>query len=398
MQITRWFFTRWFSGVLLALACCVPSGCAPSGNDRPGDAALPLLRVGHVGHDHHLALYVAALESESRRNTWGVHLRPLKPKEVYELVVGDRPLARLQLVRTAGGAAMPAALCRGEFDVGLGSTVAVAKFADGGQGLRIICPLQTDGDQFVMHRDSPIADWPSFVAAAQDGGKPLRIGYKEPLAVAKMVFERALAAEGITYGLDDRPENGVVLVSFGSEQAPLPLLESGVLDGFVMNQPATAMAVHKGLAKVVAELRDLPPAGKWIDHPCCCVAASDAALRTHREPLRALLKLLLLATQRINDDREAAVACSCRWIKNPPEVAARSVASIRYLAEPTDRWRAGMRTWLEMVQGLDFFRGTYAHASGDDFLADLCRLELCEEAADELRQQGLLRTPCNDAH
>lgn len=378
---------------VLAAAACLLAGCGARTDDRASAPPVPTLRVGYVGHDHQLALYVAALESERRRARWGLYLRELKPKEVYELVVEDTPLARLQLIPTQGGAGMPAALSRGEFEVGLGSTIGVAKFADAGQDLRILGPLQTDGDQFVLRRELAIADWPAFVAAAKAGGRPFRIGYKEPLAVAKLIFERALQAEGIAYGYDERPGVGVALVSFGSEKAPLPLLEGGVLDGFVMNQPATAMAVHKGLANVVAELRDLPPAGQWVDHPCCCVAASEAAVRRSREPVKALLKLLLLATELIHEDRELAIDCASRWTKNPREIESQSVPSVTYLAEPTEGWRAGMGTWLEMVRSEDFFQGRYARASAEAFTADLCRLELCQEAARELRAQGLLTPP-----
>lgn len=378
---------------LLAAIPCVLTGCTEPGGTPAGSELLPLIRVGHVGHDHQLALYVAALVSESRKDVWGVHLRELKPKEVYELVDGDRPLARVRLIQTEGGAGMPAAMSRGEFDVGLGSTIGVAKFADAGQPLRILCPLQTDGDQFVLRRDAAVDDWRSFVAAAKAAEKPWRIGYKEPLAVAKMIFERALQAEGVAYGYDGRLGTGVVLVNFGSEKSPLPLLESGVLDGFVMNQPATAVAVQKGLAKVVAELRDLPPEGKWWNHPCCCVAAPEPALQAHRKPLKALLKLILLSTQLINDDRALAIDCACRWTKNPQEVESQSVVTVTYLAEPTAAWLAGMGTWLEMVQATDFFQGKYAPITAAGFVDDVCRLELCREAARELREQGLLRTP-----
>ncbi len=376
---------------LLAAAAWGLAGCSrPSGQSAE---ALPMIRVGHVGHDHQLAMYVAALESESRKEHWGVYLRELKPKEVYDLVEGEEVLARIQLVQSEGGAGMPAAMSRGEFDVGLGSTIGIAKFADAGQPLRILCPLQTDGDQFVLRRQSPIADWPSFVAAARSGGKPLRIGYKEPMAVAKMIFACALEAEGIAFGSDDRPENGVMLVNLGSEKAPLPLLESGVLDGLVMNQPATAVTVHKGLAKVVAELRDLPPEGKWANHPCCCVAASESAIETHRGPIKALLKLILLSTQLINDDRALAVDCACRWTKNPRDVESRSVPTVTYLAEPTAGWKSGMETWLEMVKPMGFFTGRYADISPGDFVEDVCRLDLCREAMQELRERGLLRAP-----
>ncbi len=376
---------------LLAAAACGLAGCSRT-SDQSAEG-WPLIRVGHVGHDHQLAMYVAALESESRKEHWGVYLRELKPKEVYDLVEGEEVLARIQLVQSEGGAGMPAAMSRGEFDIGLGSTIGIAKFADAGQPLRILCPLQTDGDQFVLRRQSPIADWPSFVAAAKSGGKPLRIGYKEPMAVAKLIFACALEAEGIAFGSDDRPEYGVVLVNLGSEKAPLPLLESGVLDGLVMNQPATAVTVHKGLAKVVAELRDLPPEGRWANHPCCCVAASESAIETHRGPIKALLKLILLSTQLINDDRALAVDCACRWTKNPRDVESRSVPTVTYLAEPTPGWKSGMETWLEMVKPMGFFAGRYADISAEDFVEDVCRLDLCREAVQELRERGLLRAP-----
>ncbi len=354
---------------------------------------LPTIRLGHVGHNHQLALYVAALESESRKEAWGVCLRALKPKEVYELVEGDQPIARLHLIQTEGGAGMPAAMSRGEFDLGLGSTIAVAKLADSGQPLKIIAPLQTDGNQFVMRKGSPITNWPAFVAAAQTATKPVKIGYKEPMAGAKMIFERALKAEGIAYSYGDRGGAGVVLVNFGSEKSPLPLMESGALDGFVMNQPGTAMAVHKGLAQVVAELRDLPPQGKWANHPCCCVAATEKAIRTHSEPIKALLKLLMLSTQLINDNQALAIDCAVRWTKNPQAVESQSVPTVTYIAQPTEGWIAGVKTWLEMVKAVDFFKGKYAQISPDDFVRDLCALELCRAAVRELQEKGLLKTP-----
>lgn len=367
-------------------------GLAAEGADA-SPKVLPTLRIGHVGHDHQLALYVAALESESRKDAWGLHLRALKPKEVYELVMKDRPIARLHFIQTEGGAGMPAAMSRGEFEVGLGSTIAVAKLADAGQPLKIISPLQTDGDQLVLRKGLPIEDWASFVSAAKAGAKPLRIGYKEPMAVAKMVFERALKAENVSYSHDHRPGVGVVLVNFGSEKSPLPLLENGALDGFVMNQPGTAIAVHKGLAKAITDLRNLPPKGKWINHPCCCVAATSKAIQTRGESIKALLKLLLLSTQLIHENQALAIDCAQRWTKNPPAVEAQSVPTVTYLAQPTESWIAGMKTWLEMMEDVQFFKGKYHQISPDEFVHDLCDLDLCRAAIRELRGEGLLETP-----
>ncbi|MFG0251261.1 MAG: ABC transporter substrate-binding protein [Phycisphaerales bacterium JB038] len=382
------------TSVLLFTLVLVPA-CDRSDSAESAGAATPppvTLRVGHVGHDHHLALYVAALEGERLLRDYGIGLKEVKPREVYDLVSGDQPVARLMLFKVGGGSRMPAAMSRGEIEIGLGGVAAVAKFADAGQPFKIICPLQTDGDMLVMQPDSPVTDWASFVQAAKTGEKPLRIGYKAPVAVAKLVFERALQAEDIGYGFDPSdPDVRVVLVNFGSEASPIPLMETGAIDGFVMNQPAVAVAIDKGLGKQVAELRDLPPTGKWLDHPCCCIAATSDALVEQHHAVKALLKVILLATQLINNDQELAIDCASRWTKYDKAVETASIPTITYGAEPTEQWLAGMNTWGQMVKEVDLFRDHYKDLPSEEFVADVCDLALCREAIDELREAGHLK-------
>jgi NitT/TauT family transport system substrate-binding protein len=376
-------------GLLLAAGC---RQAEPEPATSPAEP--PLLKVGHVGHDHHLALYVAALEGPRFQKDYGIGLKEVKPQEVYDLVDGSRTLARLLFLKVGGGAQMPAAMSRGEIQIGLGSVPAVAKFADEGQPFRIIAPLQTDGDMLVMHKDSPIADWAGFVQAARVAEKPLKIGYKAPTAVAKLVFERALKAEDIPFGYDAADAQAkVILVNFGSEQSPVPLLESRALDGFVMNQPGCAVAVHKGLGRIAADLCDLPPKGRWLHHPCCCVAATDETLKAYPEALKGFLKVIHLATQIIRDEPAVAVDCAVRWTKTDREIEAASVPTNRYISEPTDAWVAGMRTWAEMAADINLFSGRYAQMTPDAFVQDVCALDLCREAARELRAKGLLKSP-----
>ncbi len=363
---------------------------APPG-PTPNDA--PQLTVGHVGHDHHLALYVAALEGEALAGADATHLREVKEKEVYDLVDGGTVVARLRFLKVGGGSNMPAAMSRGEIDVGLGGIAAIAKFVDGGQPFKVLMPLQTDGDMLVMATGSPVRTWDAFVEAAKAGREPLKIGYKAPTAVAKMIFERALVAEGVPYSFDATGEGGVVLVNFGSEKSPIPMLESGAIDGFVMNQPAVAVAESKGLGHTVCQLRDLPPEGQWIDHPCCCVVATETVLAEHRAALVGLAKVLLLATERIRTDPRRAVELASQWTKYPVEVEGASVPTVTYVAEPTESWRAGMRTWHAMVQDIHFFKGQYADVTPEAFLEDLCALDVVREAARALREEGRLPAP-----
>ena len=381
--------------VLASLALSVLAGCSGEPGDEPAGAAaggqVPTLRLGHVGHDHHLALYVAALEGERFKTDYGTYLKEVKPREVYDLVDGGKRLARLQFLKVGGGSRMPAAMSRGEIAIGLGGVTAVAKFADQGQPFKILAPLNTDGDMLVMQTDSPIGDWAAFVKAAKKAEKPLRIGYKAPVAVAKLVFERALVAEGIPYGYDrGDTETGVILVNFGSEKSPIPLMESGAIDGFVMNQPAVAVAEHKGLAKTVAHLRDLPPEGKWVNHPCCCVSATEETMAAHPDVLKGLLKVILLSTHLINTNQDLAIDCASRWTKYEKAIEQASVPTITYIAEPTDSWVTGMKTWAEMVKEVNLFKDKYAGATPQAFVADVLDLALVREAARELREKDLL--------
>ena len=380
-------------GLIFVAAALAAAGCdKPSQPAGGGSGAPPVtLTIGHVGHDHHLALYVAALEGRRFLRDYGLGLKEVKARAVYDLIDANETVARLRLVKVGGGSRMPAAMSRGEIEIGLGGTLPVAKFADAGQPFKIICPLQADGDMLVMRTDSPARDWATFVAAAKASDKPLRIGYKAPVAVAKLIFERALTAEGIPYGFDQGGKVRIVLVNFGSEKSPIPLMESGSIDGFVMNQPAVAVAVDKGLGKAVCELRDLPPAGTWHDHPCCCVAATTETLAQHPRAIKTLLKVILLSTQLIRADEKLAIRSASRWTKYSEKVEAASIPTITYVAEPTDAWLAGMRTWAKMMREIKLFKGKYAKATGEAFVADVCDLRLCRAAATELRQKGLLK-------
>ena len=77
--------------------------------------------------------------------------------------------------------------------------------------------------------------------------------------------------------------------------------------------------------------------------------------------------------------------------KSDREVAVLSVPSISYLAEPTDKWLAAMRTWHALMIEAKAFQGKYAAASADAFVQDVVQPDLVRQAAGELRQRKLLK-------
>ncbi len=362
-------------------------GCGDSEDQPPPPVTL---RIGHVGHDHQIALYAAALRRERFVKLGGPWLKQLKPREVYDLMDGDQAVARLILHKVGGGSRMPTALSEDVIDIGFGSVAAAARFREAGHPIKILAPLQTDGDMLAMAPDSGIRTWEQFARRARSDQRPLVIGYKAPMAIAKLVFTGALDHAGIAYSDQGRPAKGVELRNLMRESSPLVLLEQGQIDGIVWNQPAIAVAESKNAAHTVCQLRDLPPAGRWADHPCCGIVATEKTIEQHDEAVTHLLKLILLATQEIRRDPEMAAAVAAEWTGTRKEIEARSVPTVTYLAEPTDRWVEGMRVWQKLMIRVGGFHGRYAELETDAFVDDVCQLGPVRRAAAELRQQGLL--------
>jgi NitT/TauT family transport system substrate-binding protein len=365
-------------------------GCGREDTGSP--EGLPVLTVGHVGHDHQIALYIAALKGRTFVERYGVGLVPRRDGEVYDLVEEGRTLATLRLMKVGGGSKMPAALSRGDIDIGLGGVPAIAKLADaqGSRGVKIICPLQTDGDMLVLAADSTVNTWSDFVAAARSREKPLVIGYKAPLAVALLVFQRALDAENISWSMHSTNDAQVVLQNMRGGRNAIPLLSGGELDGFVMNQPVVAIAEQKGLGKTVAALRDLPPMGTWANHPCCCVCATDSAIEHHPAVLKALLKTIHLGDAFIRENPREAAELAAQWIKSPLEVEQASLPTISYGTLPDGAWRTGLQTWLTMMTREGLFTGRFAGKSPEEIFNELCDLRFCAQAAEELQSKGHL--------
>lgn len=379
------------------LAAALIAGCGDKPAPAPGSEPAgepPLLRVGHVGHDHQLALYVAALEGEALARPGGVWLREKKSREVYDLMRGREALARLHLVKVGGGSRMPAAMERGEIDVGYGGVAAVAFFRDKGLAVRILSPLQTEGDMLVVRPDAPAEDWEGFVAWVKASPRPVRVGYKAPVAVAKLIFVRALREASIPFRSQeeeagDGPAGGSVeLVNLQGGGNMVPSLVSGAVDAFVMNQPQVSLAKVRKAGRVVAELADLPPEGLWKDHPCCCIAATEETIRGRRPALEALMTLTLAATAYIRSDPGRAAEKAAAWTKLPVEVERDSVPSIVYLAEFTPSWKKGMHTWADIMNEIGKFQGELKGRKGDAFLDLLCDTSLMDDAARRWKEEN----------
>ncbi len=346
------------------------------------------LKVGHVGHDHQIALFLAATQGEKLKDkTGGVWLEEIEKSQAYRLIENGKSLCVVSLLKVGGGAGMPSALARNEIEVGLGGVAAVVSAIDGGADMKIIAPLNCDGDMLLLLPELNVKGWDGFLKFVRESKTPVKIGYKAPRAVAYLIFIRALAEAGLTCGDlpvsgDGKPVN-VVVINLQKTSNMLPSLEKKIVDGMVMNQPEIALAESKGLGKTVCDLRDLPPAGKWLNHPCCCVAATGAALRDKRALVLALLKTIVAGGDFANTNPEETVKIVSDWTKLPVEVESISIPTVNYQTVFTDGWRQGMLTWFEMMTDLNHFSKNLKDKTPEELDALVTDFSLLREIAPE---------------
>jgi NitT/TauT family transport system substrate-binding protein len=133
-------------------------------------------------------------------------------------------------------------------------------------------------------------------------------------------------------------------------------LGGGLVDGYVGNNPFPAIGLEKGLLRVVCDLEELPP-GTFRNHPCCCIAATEKAIREKPDAIVDLLVLFLQATETINTDLDAAVKAATRWLGTSEAVERMSIATSGYSMEDSREWRKAMAKWIEAMNGLNAFTG-----------------------------------------
>jgi NitT/TauT family transport system substrate-binding protein len=374
----------WYSIVTITAILLLAFGCGKKPDSEATSTAPVNIKVGHVGHDHQIALFVAADNAERFAEKTGILLKMVRDKELYELFDGDRKLADVEIVRVGGGSKMPTALAQGVIEVGFGGVTPSLAAADKGAPVKIIAPLHSKGDMLVVRPDIPIGNWKEFTAHAKQAKIPIRIGYKAPIACAKLVFEEALRHEGISFTGDlSKTDVQVHMINVKGGGKLNVSLSGGLIDGYVGNNPFPAIGLEKKMLKVVCDLEDLPP-GTLRNHPCCCIAAHEQALNEQKEVIIALLTLFWQATDLINADLDTAVSSATRWIGTSEQVERSSIPTSGYSMDASEDWHNRMATWLRIMQGLTAFSGKLETATEQEAVVLAYDLSLLNKARERL--------------
>lgn len=363
--------------ILVLTSILLNTGCGSEAEQRQPEEAgsetevdltveVPLLKVGHCNHDHHSAVFIAALRGEEMKELYGIYLVHLG-ESYYALVENEKKILEIQFVQSQGAINVPNNMVAGLFDIGFGGVIPFAASADQGSRVKIISPLHSRGDMIVVADDNmEVNDWDSFIEWVRSSDEPLIIAYKSPKAVALLIFESALTEEGIEWSMQGNPEPGSEILLFNAQGEPNlnPALQNGTIHGYVSNNPACALAEHNGIGKCVAELSDLPP-GNFANHPCCAIAATETAIAERQEDIAAALRLFAAATDYINSNPADAACAAADWIGNPVEVEVISMATSGYSMQVTEDWLDNMISIVENMRNLGTFTGSLIERDDD---------------------------------
>ena len=345
------------------------------------------LKIGHVGHDHHTALFIALDNASEYAGQSGISVKVVEDRKFYELLDQGRKIADLEIIKVGGASKMPTALAQDVIEIGFGGVAPVLASADSGAPVKLIAPLHYKGDMFVVRPDLPAKTWKEFAAMARATEKPLRIGYKNPTAVAKLVFEEALKHENITFGGDPaQADLQVQMVNVKGGSKLNVSLGSNLIDGYTGNNPFPSIAVEKNIGRIVCDLEDLPP-GTFRNHPCCCIAANYKAIEEKSEAIVDMMVLLIQANETINSDLDKAVAAAVRWIGTSESVEQMSIPTSGYSMEPSVQWHRTMGKWIEAMNGLGVFKDKLKDLKPSNVPLVAYDLSLLEKARNKLAQR-----------
>lgn len=329
------------------------SGAATSAPVAEGE--LPTINVGYIFTTNHTPLQVAMAKGDDFKQN-GLSLHPVIPKEKYQLMEGDKPIANLNVIVNKSGSETSTLFAQNRLDVAAASITAVMAGIDKGTSMKIVSPLVLVSGGLVVDKDSPINDWAAFVAAAKQSKQPLKVGYHSPTSAPKIILEGALHSEGLKVSQDPNDNSAqVLLVDLKETSNMLPALVSKQVDAVVGPEPFPQTAVFKKTGKVLSELRDMPPAGQWKGFPCCVIVASDDMIAKHPELLRKFLQLMAGSIAWSNEHREEAGAVAADWIGMPPEVG--KASRLQFIGSFTDSWKQGAAGYIDVLNQAGYFKG-----------------------------------------
>ena len=348
--------------VLLLLVLTLLVGC--SGSPEADNAEIPNLKVAYIFTNHQTPLMVAASMAEAfeAEGTW---LKTVIDREQYVLMQGDEPVANIDLIVNKNGSETMTMMTQGHVDLALASSAAFISAVDKGAELKMLCPVHTEGIGLVMAQDAVINDWEAFASMTRESERPVTVGYHSPTSAPVILFAAALDDAGLTYTKNpDDVTADILLVDLKGTNNLLPALTSKQVEAWVGPSPYPELAVTEGVGKIVLDLREMPPEGKWHDFPCCVAGATQEAIDNHGEAVEAFTRLMTVAATYADSHPEEAAQITSDFTGVSLEAA--RMSAIKYTTNPSETWVTNLGLVYDVLHESDGLNEQFADKSYEE--------------------------------
>ena len=383
-KITRRGFMKATGTVALGTAL---SPLAP----RLAWSSIPTFKLAYILSDHHAPLMVAATHGELFQEKYNTWLKPITPAKLYELYEDGSVIARVQLIPTKKGSDVEKLVGQGSVDMAVSGTQAIMMSIDKGVDTKIISPLQTAGNVFVLKKEIPVETWQAFVSHVKGQGKQFKMGMPGPHTVSAIIYRSALDYEGISYTEDASDKKADILfINMKGHGNLVAALNNNITDGIIGAQPFPSVTIDQGIGRLILNLQDVPPAKRWTGHACCSLEATGSFMKSSPELTSRVLSLMALGVEVANTRKDLTAQSCAEWLGVSESVETVAMQSMDYTTVASEQWVESVNTYARTMDGMGMFTGALRGAQGAALESAAFDFSLMNNVTRQLKAKGMV--------
>ena len=174
------------------------------------------------------------------------------------------------------------------------------------------------------------------------------------------------------------PAGGTVGILYTQGVGPMPgLLATNQIDGYISWQPVAEAGVESGVGQIATYSKDLPPAGKWSDHPQNVFIVRNDFEAANPDFVNAFSALNLASSQYITDHPQESAGIIADWLAGKQNftygnvsvssvtAVSNSLPTIKFTTEPSDSWKSSMSDFVDAQIAIGSVNGFLKNSSAD---------------------------------
>ncbi|MBW2646076.1 MAG: ABC transporter substrate-binding protein [Deltaproteobacteria bacterium] len=355
---------------------------------RKAYAKVPTINFAYILSDHHAPLMVIAKEWEHFQGKYKTYLKPVREYKLYDFFYEGSKIARVKLIPTKKGPDLEKLVAQGSVDIGISGTQAILMSIDRGVKTKIISPLQTAGNVFVLKKEFYMNNWRDFVNEIKGGKSQFKVGMPGPHCVATIIFRSALDYEGITYTEDvTNKKADILFINMKGHGNLISALANGITEGIIGAQPFPSVTINRGLGKLILNLQDVPPDNMWNGHACCSLEATEGFAKRDRGLLIKMMELIALGVNTANQDKETTARACSSWLGVEETVEKLAMPTLTYTTTPTAQWKNSVYTYVEIMDGMNIVSKKLRGKRGDELDPLVFDFQYIDAAKEALRRK-----------